>query len=238
MNVMCIGLSLAAVLACGAPVPTEPIQGDAEAVSLAERMLDRLGGREAWARARSVKVSLQGYYAREAEPWSELYWMDLESPEGRFELSNESINRVVAWTREGGWETDAGERQPFPESRHAFEMEYWLRQPAVIFHRLARGGSATRVKMGTNEYRFDVFDAKTDELLVQFALNLKGEPTKWGAPIGDREFEHVFGPLESYDGIRFPRWGATIDGIWRYEHETFELSSTQIPVSLEPPTPE
>ncbi len=90
--------------------------------------------------------------------------------------------------------------------------------------------------MGTDEYRFDVFDAESGELLAHFAVNMKGEPIKWGASIGDREFEHVFGPLQQFDGFRLPGWGATVAGIWRYEHVAASLSSSAPLISFEPPS--
>lgn len=212
------------------------LQGDEEAVALANRMLETLGGKDVWSQARWIKIELHGYYAREQEPWYETYWMDLEVPRGRFELDGATVDRIIAWTPERGWELEDGELEYLSEDRHSFELEYWRRQPVVIFHRLASGTPATRVARGTNEYRFDVFDAETDELLAQFAVNQKGEPIKWGSSIGEREFEHVFGPLENYDGLRQPRWGATISGIWRYEHVAASLTSSAPTISLEPPS--
>jgi hypothetical protein len=212
-----------------------PLQGDEAAVLLAERMLETLGGRDMWAQARSIKVELRGWYAREQEPWDEVYWMSLEVPRGRFELSGETTDRVVAWTPDGGWQTDSGELTTMPDDEHSFELAYWRLQPAVVFHRLAVGGPATRVAPGDNEYRFDVFETESGELVAQFAVNRKGEPIKWGASIGEREFEHVFGPLASFGDLRMPRWGATLAGIWRYEHSAVELSRKPVSVSLEKP---
>jgi hypothetical protein len=211
------------------------LDGDQKAVALAERMLETLGGKAIWAQARTIRIELRGYYAREQEPWYETFWMDLENPRGRFELKDEKTERVIAWTPEGGWEVSDGNVEAMDSARHAFELKYWKRQPVVIFHRLARGIPATRVEMGTNEYRFDVFDVESSELLAQFAVNMKGEPIKWGSSIGEREFEHVFGPIEEFNNVLMPKWGATIAGIWRYEHKSVSLTQSQPPVSFDPP---
>lgn len=227
--------TLLLVLTSGLATSRSVLQGDEEAVALANRMLETLGGRDVWAQARTIKVELHGYYAREQEPWDETYWMDLETPSGRFELKGATVDRIIAWTPKAGWELERDNLEPFSEDRHSFELEYWRRQPVVIFHRIASGTPEIRVAMGTNEYRFDVFDAQTDELLAQFAVNQKGEPIKWGSAIGDREFEHVFGPLGEFDGFRLPRWGATITGVWRYEHVAASLSPAAPAVSFEPP---
>jgi hypothetical protein len=228
--------ALLAVLALGFAPRTEVMQSDEEALALAERMLETLGGKTVWSQARTIKIELRGYYAREQEPWDETYWMSLEAPSGRFELKSATVDRVIAWTREGGWELDGGELEQLSEERHNLELEYWRRQPVVIFHRLAKGSPATRVTMGSDESRFDVADAESGELLAQFAVNMKGEPIKWSSSIGDREFEHVFGPLTEFDGFRLPSWGATIAGVWRYEHVAASLSQSDPPVSFEPPS--
>jgi hypothetical protein len=188
------------------------LSGDAEALKLVERMLESLGGRQVWAEARSIEVELRGFYARQQEPWNERFWMDLETANGRFELRGKDTDRTIAWTPKGGWELAGGKLEVMPDDRHAFEMEYWKRQPFVMFHRLAVGGD-TRVAMGDNEYRFDVFDSRKGELLAQFAVNLKGEPTKWGTKIDERDIEHVLGPLESFGNLRLPRWGTSLDGV-------------------------
>ncbi len=187
---------------------------------------------------RTIRIELRGYYAREQEPWYETFWMDLENPRGIFELKGETTDRVIAWTPEGGWELSDGTVETMDSTRHAFELEYWKRQPVVIFHRLARGVPATRIGMGTNKYRFDVFDVESGELLAQFAVNMKGEPITWGTSIGEREFEHVFGPIDEFNNLRMPKWGATITGIWRYLHKSVSLTQSLPPVSFDPPSGE
>jgi hypothetical protein len=224
------------MIAAASGVSAEPLRGDKDAIALAERMLETLGGRAAWADGRSISVELTGYYAREQESWHETFWMDLEVPQGRFELKGGAVDRVIAWTPDGGWELDSGELETIDSDRHAFEIEYWKRQPVVIFHRLARGVPATRVEKGDNEYRFDVFDAESGTLLAQFAVNMKGEPIKWGSAIGEREFEHFFGPLQSYRELKMPRWGGSISAVWRYEHIDVTLTSSPPDVSFEPPS--
>jgi hypothetical protein len=225
---------LVMTIACALPALADSLTGNPDAVALAEQMLETLGGKTAWTEARMVTVELRGYYAREQEPWYETYWMELEDPRGRFELRGET-DRVIAWTPDGGWELSNGTAEAMDSTRHAFELEYWKHQPVVVFHRLAKGVPATRVEMGTNEYRFDVFDAESDALLAQFAVNMKGEPIKWGATIGEQEFEQVFGPLGEFTNVSMPKWGATITGVWRYEHVSISLAKTPPPVSYEIP---
>ncbi len=81
------------------------LTGDSAAVQAALRMIDALGGRDAWARARTIAVDLSGHIATEAEPWSERYWIDLVVPRGRYQIRAGRSERAIAWTDAGGWET-------------------------------------------------------------------------------------------------------------------------------------
>lgn len=211
------------------------LEGDKDAIALANKMLETIGGKSIWKEAQFIYVELTGYYAREQDPWDETFWMDLNRPRGRFVLKSETKDQVIAWTPEGGWDMNNGTVVPFDSAHHAFEMAYWNIQPVVVFHRLATGIPQTRVEMGDNKFRFDVFDSKSNKLVAQFAVNMKNEPIKWGSKIGDREFEHVFGPLKKFNKVIQPSWGAVLSGIWRYEHKLISLSTSPPPVTFDPP---
>lgn len=217
----------------GWTVHAADLVGDKEAVELSDRLLGALGGREVWAAARTVKVELRGVYARQNEPWMEMFWLDLEAPNGRFELKAEDVDRIIAWTSEGGWELADGKLETMPADRHTTEMQYWRCQPFVRLHRLAKRGADTRVAVG-DDGRLEVFETRRGELLARFALTRKAEPTKWSAKLGDREIDHVLGPLEALANARFPRWGSSLDGLWRYEHVSVELRAGALPVPLDP----
>lgn len=232
---------LALALVCGpgfaaGAAATGPADDD-DAPSIAARLLETLGGAPAWAAARSIRVELRGYYAREHRPWTETYWMDLEAARGRFELRGGDADRTIAWTPEGGWEEKDGAVEPMSGARHDLEMAYWRRQPAVLFRRLAQGEIEIRAAEGTDETAVEAVDLASAEVLARFVLNLESEPTKWRARIGEHEIDHLLGPLATYGRIHFPAWGGSVDGIWRYDHLTIELSDSPFDASVEPPSP-
>jgi hypothetical protein len=198
-------------------------------------MLEALGGSRPWAEARTIEVELRGFYAREHRPWTEAFWMGLEMARGRFELRGGDLDRTIAWTPEGGWEESRGRVEVMPEERHDLEMAYWRCQPVVLFHRLAQGAAEARTGPGDDENVFEVVDPASGEILAKLSVDLRGEPTRWAAKIGKRELEHLLGPLESFGEIRFPKWGGSVDGIWRYEHLSVKLSPLPLGVSLDPP---
>jgi len=199
-------------------------------------MLAALGGRRAWAEARSLRVELRGFYARESRPWTEVFWIDLESPRGRFELRGGDADRTIAWTPEGGWEERDGAVEPIPAARHEIEMEYWRRQPAVLLHQLAQGKVGFTPATEADEKTIQVVDLATAEPLARFTVNLQAEPTKWTTQLGEHAIDHLLGPLATFGEIRFPRWGGSVDGVWRYEHVSVEISPAPFDAPLEPPS--
>ena len=196
-----------------APSPaTAQLSGDPEAIALVRRMLDMLGGQETWAQARSIYVELLGHYAPESDPWMESYWIDLEVPRGRYEIRAGESERVIAWTLDGGWESRDGVVEPQSEERHDLEHAYWVRELTVIFRRLAAGSPASRLALdaapdGTRT--ITIIDAGTGEAIADLTLNAAAQPIRWSATILDESHERVLGPLEEYDGLRLPEWGAT-----------------------------
>ena len=212
------------------------LEGDEKAIALVNKMLHAIGGVNVWQEAKSIKVELVGYFAKEQDPWNETFWIDLTSARGRFIIKSKTKDQVIAWTPDGGWNMSDGVVVAQDSARHSLEMEYWKRQSVVVFHRLATGVPKTKVKMGDNEYRFDVFDAKNNQFIAQFTVNKKGEPIKWSTKIGEHELEHVFGPLKKFKNVSLPLWGATSSGMWRYQHKSISLSNSLPPVSYDPPS--
>lgn len=183
-------------------------------------------------------IELRGYYAPEPDPWMERYWIDLEVPRGRYQIRSGESERVIAWTTTGGWESRDGVVEPQSEERHALEQAYWARELTVVIRRLATGVPASRLELdsisnGLTTIR--VVDPGSGETLSRLTLTPAAEPVRWSATIGDDTFDRVLGPLEEYDGIRIPKWGAAPSGVWRYEHVTASLSSEPPPVSFDPP---
>jgi len=241
MRTLLRALALTLALACslGPAAPgsaASDAAADEAARQLATRLLEALGGRGVWATARSMRVELRGFYAREHRPWTETYWMDLEAPRGRFELRGGDADRTIAWTPENGWEEKDGVVELMSGARHDLEMGYWRRQPAVLLHQLAQGKVELRTVDGGDGVVVQAIDLASGDPIARFALNLESEPTKWMTQIGEREIDHFLGPLAAYGRIRFPKWGGSVDGVWRYEHRTIELSDAPFDARVDPPS--
>lgn len=217
---------------------TAKLKGDEKAISLVQKMLTALGGEKQWKEAWSIKVELTGYYAIEQHAWTETFWLDLTQAYGRFIIKSESKDELIAWTPASGWQMKDGVLEDQDSARHNLEMEYWKRQPIVVFRRLASGVPETRVEMLEDENKFKVIDAASGSFIAQFTVNKIGEPIYWSTEIGDMQMEHVLGPLRKFGTLYFPAWGSTASGMWRYEHQNVSLSKDSPPVSFDPPEQE
>jgi hypothetical protein len=238
----CGPVAMAGVLALGVAVRTAAqdagLDGGPRAVAAAERLLAGLGGREAWARARTVAVELRGYYAPDSLPWVERYWIDLVVPRGRYEIRTGRAERVIAWTAAGGWESRDGVVEGQSPERHKLEQAYWTSELTVVFRRLAAGTPRTTVTLDSTSaglWTLTLRDAASRDSVAQFTLNAAGEPIRWSARINDEPFDRILGPLADYERVRVPKWGATPSGEWRYEHLRVTLSPEPPRVSFERP---
>lgn len=54
---------------------------------------------------------------------------------------------------------------------------------------------------------------------------------KWGAISEGEPLEYVYGPLQDFGPIRFPAWGAAVDGTWRFEYAAVALDAQAIPAA-------
>ncbi len=218
------------------PCSGQQLSGDKQALDLVERMFQTIGGTSAWEKAQSIYVELKGFYAREEEPWDEVFWMSLNQPFGKFILKRPTGDQIIAWTPKGGWDQQGDKVNLIDSTRHVFELAYWKRQALVVFHRLASRTPLSRVEIGDDQFSFNVYDQSSNDFIASFVLNKKGEPIKWSSKIGDQEFQHVFGPMQSFGNVNQPSWGATPSGVWRYEHQKITLSDEFPPVTFETPS--
>ena len=211
------------------------VSGSEAAIHLINKMFETLGGKEVWQRARTIEVRLKGYHAGEKNLWKEHYWIDLEEPGGRYEITKGDTMHTIAWSASGGWEMKNGIFTKSSAEKVAFEQSYWTKEPYVVLHRLASTTRKSRVALDSlndRPQRFYVLNEESDTL-CWYAVNANFEPVKWGTKVNEElVIEHVLGPLHDYGEFKSPYWGATISGFWRYIHEYVKLSPTSPPVSF------
>lgn len=197
-------------------------RGPADAVAAAARLLQHVGGAEAWS-WRLMEVSERGYLANGDQV--ELRIVRDFTAGSRLLERRAGSGLFVEWvSADRGWTEEAGKRREMPHTERAAE-QYGLRQePYAVYHRLARRDAGLRVELRNQNTRLFVYD-RDDRVLCWFRLDAIGRPIGWGNFYDGRINEHYYyGPLQPFDGLSLPRWGVSTTGAFRFEYLAARLS--------------
>ena len=184
----------------------------AGADALAERMLEALGGRAAWAAARNTVNDSRQDWDGEPPALRVVITMDFERLRMRIETRGEGLHlvRVVDgdrhWrlSREGTVEPVSPQTLEMDRRFHAGHVYRTLHRIAARDPRLALGLGAD----GRLEVRED------GARIAWYLLDRRGQPYRYGAH--DDDEGAIFGPWEHVSGgIRHPLWVAREGGKWR-----------------------
>ncbi len=208
------------------------LQGDTDAISLADQLVTSIGGKELWSRIHSLHVIEQSRSIRGDGIIGE-FWRDLRTPRERYTLKNRQGLEVEFWWNERGvWQFINGEpNENLPGDLHAEVMAYWDGEIYVMYHRLAKGDSALRL-IKNDDNSFTVFDEVVDRRLGRFWVNDDGECYRWRHDDGT---EYVYGPHRKFGEISFPDWGTQVDGSWSFYYVEVRWSTDEPQVSFDPP---
>lgn len=230
-------LFLSSAFALPALAADEPrLQGDAKAVAAIERMLERLGGRSVWSRARTLYVEYDGWRTRPNEPVIERAWRDLTEPRQRSEYEGRSFLTITGLSPTQGWTSRDGKVEVFDAERHRATIE---RYPFGFYSSLRTFAVADpRIRLAWQEPDRVIVRTSDGRERGWWQIDETGAPIKWGAatPTGG-PVEYVYGPVRPFGNVNFPAWGASLDGWWRWDYARIDVSTERLTVGVEPPTP-
>jgi hypothetical protein len=207
------------------------LRGDSAAVAMVERMLAATGGREVWAGARTLRMEYRGRVVTpRALEDREVAWRDLREPNERLEHHGRGVARASAFTPTGGWRTRSGVTRAMTALEHERMLGFWPRDFYTLFHRFAVADPDLHV-IALGPGKVVVHSARQGEV-GWFEIDSEGAPVRWGTLDDGAPLEYVYGPLRSFGRVRFPAWGARLDGGWRWEYSVVELDAAPIPDSL------
>lgn len=193
--------------------PLQAQETDETAGARVGRLLEAMGGRDAWAQVKFAHVEAVHDDLSVAEPFTNKIWNDFTAPRVRFEAKNAQLDRKRAIADGRGWRSRDGEVSPLTPEQVENDRLWWEANLYRTLHRLATGdpGLAARA---VGRDRLEVFRADGIRL-NWFLLNLRGEPMLFGTWAS--ETGGTLGPLASNGKIKYPKWGTMPDGSWRYE---------------------
>lgn len=206
-------LFLLALSALALPVLADEHRArDAEAEALVTRMLDAIGGREAWAALRNtINGSQQNRVDEPTEVYS-LITMDFERPRFRIETTAPGLHLARVIDGERSWRHGRdGKIIDVEEDFYADEMRWYASHLYRTIHRIAARDPALSLAVG-EQGRLEVYEG--DQRIRWFQLDARGVPYRFGS--FDDDVGGICGPWDFVqDGIHHPTWVSNADGTWR-----------------------
>lgn len=191
------------------------IRGNEASVLAAEQMLEHVGGREAWANARTFYVEERAFLP--SGDVAELkIWRDLQNGNRRLERSAGN-SRFSEWlSANEGFELRNGAIRQLSSEELAQELQGLRQEPYAIYRRLARRDPEIRVQL-RDDGSLHVYDGE-ERLLCWFLLDGKGAPRSWGNFWNGSINQHYYGPLADMGDANLPKWGVSTTGTFRFEY--------------------
>lgn len=206
---------LSLLMLCAGDYAQAQIRGEPDAIARAERLLERAGGRDAWASARRFHVEERAFQA-DGQVATLRISRDLETGNRLLErVAGDS--RLVEWlATDGGWEMRDGVRRAMPPEELAMELQGLRQEPYAIYRRLARRDPALRVALRNGNALY-VYD-RGERLLCWFILDGAGAVTSWANFYNGAINQHFYGPTVDMGNVNLPRWGVSATGTFRFEY--------------------
>jgi hypothetical protein len=200
-------LTLAILLGVNATASTTQ-----SAEELANKMLQSIGGRAAW--AKTVRLINRSQQNRVAEPHEvhATISMDFERHRFRIETTAPQLHLIRVIDSDNTWRlTREDQIETLPEALVAEDTAWYRGHVYRTLSRIARKDPALRLAVAKDD-RLEVFDQ--EGRVAWFRLDGRGEPYAFGALSDDQG--SLCGPWSfERDGIRHPLWVARADGTWR-----------------------
>ncbi|MBT4160894.1 MAG: hypothetical protein HOC70_17075 [Gammaproteobacteria bacterium] len=206
-----VGLVL---LALSAGLHAGGLDGDAKALERVEAMLVTIGGREVWAKARSLYTVERARHPAYGDGIEASFWRNLEEPGEYAHLIHTELDVNYGWNTEGGWISRNGELRDFTKDEMTERRFYWDREVYTLYHQLAKGERKLTVR-SVEPNGFYVLDDKGEKIGI-FRLTADGDLYLWEQIGGDDPVAYVYGPHKDFGRVSFPDWGTATDGGWGF----------------------
>jgi len=197
-----------------------------------EKMLNCLGGRKSWAEAQYIFYRDRLYTLLLTEEVQSQIWRGLEEPCEHAILTGQTVNRTWAWNAKGGAGIREGEPYKFSTERMESEHAFWPIHTFTMIHRIAKNDPSLLFSVEA-ESTLMIHDAQSGNKLGQILLNHEFAPVIWRASSHLDNIEIIYGPVHDFGQMCMPRWGAMMDGVYRFEYIEMQLSIEPPPVQFE-----
>ncbi|MGI9287338.1 MAG: hypothetical protein ACR2P1_18285 [Pseudomonadales bacterium] len=187
-------------------------QDNSAAEKVAEKMLEAIGGRTAWADLKNTINGSQQNRVGEPTVVSAVITMDFERPRFRIETTAEDLHLIRVIDGDKHWRLNrAGKIEDVPADLVSEDLKWYAAHLYRTIHRVAARDPAISLNLNDQE-RLEVF--ANGKRILWFAVDAKGEPYAFGAY--NDNVGSLTGPWNFVQGgIRHPTWVSSSDGTWR-----------------------
>ena len=184
----------------------------AAAEQMAERMLNAIGGREAWAELKNTINGSQQNRVSEPTVVYAVITMDFEKPRFRIETTAPGLHLIRVINDDEHWRLrGSGAIEDVPPDLLEEDRQWYAAHLYRTIHRMAGRDPAISLRIN-DQNRLEILDS--GKRLLWFQLDAKGEPYAFGSR--DNDVGSLSGPWDFVqDGIHHPRWVSNADGTWR-----------------------
>lgn len=211
----------AVVILLTAPTLGAQAMAPSGAEALAERLLQAVGGRAAWAGVTSLVNDSWQHRLDAPTTVRTVITLDLTRPRFRIETWAERLHLVRVVDSTTGWRVNrAGMVEDLPGSTLSADLRWHQGHVYRTLHRLARRDPSLRVGIG-EDGRLEVYEGPTR--IAWYRLDQRGEPFAFGGV--DDDVGTVSGPWRyERHGVRHPIWVSRPDGSWRSDLVSLEVN--------------
>lgn len=193
-------------------VMSGPASAETSADAVAERMLDALGGRAAWAALKTLVNDSCQYRIEAPTIVRTVISLDLQRARFRIETWGPDLHLIRVVDGDHHWRLSrAGIIEPVPDATLAGDRRWYVGHVYRTIHRIAAKDPTISLGIGKDE-RLEVHESGAR--IAWFQLDARGEPYAFGG--AEDEEGSVSGPWTSQGaGVRHPAWVARRDAALR-----------------------
>lgn len=221
-----ISLILVAIAMSSVPcVASAQLKGDPRAVSLADGLVEAIGGRNLWQRAQYLYIEEQVYSGRYPKGVRTRLYRDLVRPRLKYQQLNVKCPSFYVVGEERGWtSTDSGQTQAVTDEALRRYRDRWPQNIYVLYRRLAVADPELTLEL-VAEQVFAVHEGGRE--IGRFQLDGTHHLLRWTAPTdpGERAEDWIYGPSRKLGKVHFPDWGTRADGSYRFYYKVVRLLS-------------
>lgn len=217
--------------------PTESIhlstfEGESQAIEKAETMFKALGGKEVWAKLKSLYIHAIHEEPNLEHPYKSHIWRDLDALKMRIEQRGPEFD-VIGLFSEKKIEIQYLHRDSMRWfSEDALESEHYAHEHNVyvLFKKMATTDSIL-VKLD-EEGRLDFF--QKDEWMCGFILDDQNRPHRFFSPnVDGTDSESLFKIWNTIEGLIHPAGGGPVDGDFEYKTQIWRPSNENIETAFD-----